>query len=135
MCLQSHLHQQLHTHRYAQQACLPCSTHVQRLTHHAAALIFIVLLIMMFTVFTHSPKGLLGSPSQVGLLQAVAARPLAECCLTKTARLQVYDNLQTVSHLAPVSGNRGGSYLTFWSIDGELAPIMCLCSSPKPAAR
>ena len=30
----------------------------------------------------------------------------------------VYDNLAEVSALNPVSGNRGGSYLTFWSIDG-----------------
>ena len=31
---------------------------------------------------------------------------------------KVYDNLAKVSALNPVSGNRGGSYLTFWSIDG-----------------
>ncbi len=30
----------------------------------------------------------------------------------------MYDNLQKVAALNPVSGNRGGSYLTFWSIDG-----------------
>ena len=30
----------------------------------------------------------------------------------------VYNNLQKVASLSPVSGNRGGSYLTFWSIDG-----------------
>ena len=30
----------------------------------------------------------------------------------------MYDNLQRVAAKYPVSGNRGGSYLTFWSIDG-----------------
>ena len=33
---------------------------------------------------------------------------------------KVYDNLKIVSAHNPVSGNRGGSYLTFWSIDGGL---------------
>lgn len=94
---------------------------------------------MMFTVFTHSPKGLLGSPSQVcGLL-----RPMQPCLqelgiLTPHDMAQVYDNLQVVSRLAPVSGNRGGSYLTFWSIDGALLCAGDLCMQlgiPSPGFR
>ena len=30
----------------------------------------------------------------------------------------VYDHLAKLSAVAPVSGNRGGSYLTMWSIQG-----------------
>ena len=58
----------------------------------AAVIIFIVLLIFMFNTYT--TNHLLGN---VGV---------------------VYDHLARVSALNPVSGNRGGSYLTFWSIDG-----------------
>ena len=55
-------------------------------------IIFIVLLICMFTTYTTSSKiGNIG---------------------------KMYDNLAEVSRLSPVAGNRGGSYLTFWSIDG-----------------
>lgn len=55
-------------------------------------IIFVVLLIFMFSVYTTS--GLIGSPSVM------------------------YRNLTRVAELYPVSGNRGGSYLTFWSISG-----------------
>ena len=54
--------------------------------------IFVALLIFMFSVY--STNHYLGSPSKV------------------------YDNLQAVAERYPVGGNRGGSYLTFWSIDG-----------------
>lgn len=55
-------------------------------------IIFVVLLIFMFSVYTTS--GLIGSPSVM------------------------YDNLKRVAEVYPVAGNRGGSYLTFWSING-----------------
>lgn len=57
-----------------------------------AVLIFIVLLIFMFVTYTTSSK--IGN---IGVM---------------------YDNLVEVARVNPVSGNRGGSYLTFWSIDG-----------------
>lgn len=55
-------------------------------------IIFIVLLIFMFVTYCTSSK--IGN---IGVM---------------------YDNLTTVAKLGPVSGNRGGSYLTFWSIAG-----------------
>ncbi|KAL3163035.1 hypothetical protein ABBQ32_009460 [Trebouxia sp. C0010 RCD-2024] len=55
-------------------------------------IIFIVLLIFMFVTYCTSSK--IGN---IGVM---------------------YDNLTTVAKLDPVSGNRGGSYLTFWSIAG-----------------
>ncbi|KAK9834606.1 hypothetical protein WJX74_005599 [Apatococcus lobatus] len=55
-------------------------------------IIFIVLLIFMFNTYT--TNHLLGN---IGV---------------------IYDHLAKVSALNPVSGNQGGSYLTFWSIDG-----------------
>jgi len=57
-----------------------------------AVIIFIVLLIFMFVTYCTSSK--IGN---IGVM---------------------YDNLTTVAKLGPVSGNRGGSYLTFWSIAG-----------------
>lgn len=41
------------------------------------------------------------------------------CTSSKIGNIGVmYDNLTEVAKLGPVSGNRGGSYLTFWSIAG-----------------
>ena len=41
------------------------------------------------------------------------------CTSSKIGNIGVmYDHLTTVGKLSPVSGNRGGSYLTFWSIAG-----------------
>ena len=57
-----------------------------------AGIIFVVLLIFMFVCYTTSSK--IGSPSVM------------------------YDNLTELARLYPVAGNRGGSYLTFWSING-----------------
>ena len=51
-----------------------------------------VLLIFMFSVYTTS--SLIGSPGVM------------------------YDNLVKLADLYPVAGNRGGSYLTFWAING-----------------
>ncbi|KAL0044933.1 hypothetical protein WJX82_002287 [Trebouxia sp. C0006] len=55
-------------------------------------IIFIVLLIFMFVTYTTSSK--IGN---IGVM---------------------YNNLTEVARLNPVAGNRGGSYLTFWSIAG-----------------
>jgi len=57
-----------------------------------AIIIFIVLLIFMFVTYTTSSK--IGN---IGVM---------------------YNNLTEVARLNPVAGNRGGSYLTFWSIAG-----------------
>ena len=57
-----------------------------------AVIIFIVLLIFMFVTYTTSSK--IGN---IGVM---------------------YNNLTEVARLNPVAGNRGGSYLTFWSIAG-----------------
>ena len=55
-------------------------------------IIFLVLLIFMFVTYTTS--------SYIGSIS------------------KMWENLSLVGKLYPVSGNRGGSYLTFWSIDG-----------------
>ena len=71
-------------------AALSCADHMG--VPFLAVIIFVVLLIFMFVTYCTSSK--IGN---IGVM---------------------YDNLTTVAELDPVSGNRGGSYLTFWSIAG-----------------